>query len=88
MTDTPEPDSDEPEIPKSYATFEEDMRIVGEAAHRLAEHFDCVQIVVSSHHGGHSEPETAFRSYGIGNMFARIAMCEYWADQKRNEYSN
>ena len=50
----------------------EKAELVEEIAHRLGEHFDCVQILVS----WNIDTYTHDLAYGIGNWYARQGMAE------------
>jgi len=51
---------------------QEAQQIVLDAAHRLAEHFDCVQILATRMNQGH----TQFVKKGVGNWYARHGMAQ------------
>jgi len=59
-------ESDEAEINK----------LVKDAAVKLAEHFDCVQILVTKHKGG--EEVTQSFEHGVGNFYARLGHVREW----------
>lgn len=60
-------------------TDEEKEALVQKTATELAEHFDCVQILVSSHENA----ETIGYAKGSGNWFARKQMCQDYVDRSK-----
>lgn len=55
------------------ADFTEE-KIVQKALHELGEHFDCVQIFVTSKNGEHTECIAT----GSGNFYARMGIVRNW----------
>jgi hypothetical protein len=60
-------------------TDEEQEQLVQETATKLAEYFDCVQILCSRHENG----ETIGYAKGSGNWFARKQMCTDFVDRNK-----
>jgi hypothetical protein len=55
---------------------EADMKLLEEAAAKLGEHFDAVQILATRH--DHELDGTVNVSFGMGNFFARYGHCRDW----------
>lgn len=49
----------------------------------LGEHFDAVQILATSYEGGYTECWT----HGIGNWYARYAMCQKFLERDKSQES-
>jgi len=56
------------------------IRVI-QAVNALAEHFDCVEILVSRHENGVANG-TMHISYGAGNWFARYGQVRQWLIQQ------
>ena len=53
------------------------LDVVRDAALRLAEHYDTVQIFVSSYEPGEDGSAESY-SYGVGNWFTRYGVVRNW----------
>lgn len=58
-----------------------DMKMVEEAAQKLSEHFDSVQIFVTSHEMGEHDG-TMNINLGVGNWFTRYGQVSDWLIRK------
>jgi hypothetical protein len=56
---------------------EQDFKLCKDAAEKLGEHFDSVQILATRHSGGENS-ETVSMVYGVGNWFARYGQAKDW----------
>lgn len=59
------------------AQSDHDLKMVREAAERLGEHFDSVQILTTRHEPG-TEDGTVNVNYGVGNWFTRYGQVREW----------
>lgn len=56
---------------------ENDIRLLDQAAHKLSEHFDAVQIFATRHEPNQLDATTRVCS-GVGNWFARYGQIREW----------